>query len=156
MALHGFVGSAQRQGDRLACVTFHDHGGAHTVLAESFVDASGDCDLACFGGASTRYGNHGDVNLGTLGTRFGGIAADVQVSADMLIQAVEAARRRGIGPITKDRSVVARLPGSGDVVCYLASADYDPRDNASLSRAEMFGRNQAWVYLEILRSIPGC
>ena len=57
-------------------------GGAHTAHGRSFVDASGDCDLACFGGASTRYGNHGDVNLGTLGTRFGGIAADVQVSAD--------------------------------------------------------------------------
>jgi len=156
VALHGFVGSAQRQDNRLASVTFHDHGGAHTVHARSFVDASGDCDLACFGGASTRYGNHGDVNLGTLGTRFGGIALDIQVSADMLVQAVGAARARGLGPITKDRSVVARLPGSGDVVCYLASADYDPRDNASLSRAEMLGREQAWVYLEILRSIPGC
>jgi hypothetical protein len=156
VALHGFVGSAQRQDNRLASVTFHDHGGAHTVHARSFVDASGDCDLACFGGASTRYGNHGDVNLGTLGTRFGGIAVDIQVSADMLVQAVGAARARGLGPITKDRSVVARLPGSGDVVCYLASADYDPRDNASLSRAEMLGREQAWVYLEILRSIPGC
>jgi hypothetical protein len=81
---------------------------------------------------------------------------DIQVSADLIVQAVGAARARGLGPITKDRSVVARLPGSGDVVCYLASADYDPRDNASLSRAEMLGREQAWVYLEILRSIPGC
>src|SRR3954451_3075891 len=62
VALHGFVGDAQRQDNRLATVTFHDHGGAHTVHATSFVDASGDCDLACFGGASTRYGNHGDVN----------------------------------------------------------------------------------------------
>jgi hypothetical protein len=156
VALHGFVGDAQRQDNRLANVTFHDHGGAHTVHATSFVDASGDCDLACFGGASTRYGNHGDVNLGTLGTRFGGIAADIQVTAEMLIHAVEAARKRGLGPITKDRSVVARLPGSGDVVCYLASAEYDPRDHTSISRAEMFGREQAWVYLEILRTIPGC
>lgn len=156
VALHAFVGSARREDNRLVSVTYYDHGGAHVVQGKTFVDATGDCDLAAFGGASTRYGNHGDVNLGTLGTRFGGIAPDVQITADMVLKAVESARARGLGPITKDRSVVSRLPGSGDIVCYLASADYDPRDNASISRAEMSGREQAWVYLDIIRTIPGC
>jgi FAD dependent oxidoreductase len=154
--LHAFVGSAERDGDRIASVTYHDHGGAHRRYGKTFVDATGDCDLAFFGGASTRYGNHGAVNLGTLGTRFGGIAADADLSADTVCQAVQAARARGIGPITKERSVVSRLPGSGDIVCYLASADYDPRDGASLTRAEMSGREQAWAYLEIIKTIPGC
>jgi hypothetical protein len=154
--LHALVGSAERDGDRIAAVTYHDHGGAHRRYGKAFVDATGDCDLAFFGGASTRYGNHGAVNLGTLGTRFGGIAADADLSADVLHRAVQAARARGIGPITKDRSVVSRLPGSGDIVCYLASADYDPRDGASLTRAEMSGREQAWAYLEIIKTIPGC
>jgi hypothetical protein len=154
--LHAFVGSAERDNDRIASVTYHDHGGAHLLRGKAFVDATGDCDLAFFGGASIRYGNHGAVNLGTLGTRFGGIPADVMVSADALHQAIAAARARGVGPITKDRSVMTRLPGSGDIVCYLASADYDPRDGASLSRAEMFGRQQAWTYLDIIKTIPGC
>src|ERR1700680_2777759 len=78
------------------------------------------------------------------GTRSAGLAADADLPADALRRAVQAARARGIGPITKDRSVVARLPGSGDIVCYLASAEYDPRDGASLTRAEMSGREQAW------------
>jgi hypothetical protein len=154
--LHSFVGSAERDGDRITAVTCYDHGGAHRFTAKGFIDATGDCDLACFGGASTRYGNHGAVNLGTLGTRFGGIAADVQISADALQRAIEAGRARGVGPLTKDRSVTTRLPGSGDIVCYLASADYDPRDGASISRAEMSGRAQAWAYLDIIRTIPGC
>jgi succinate dehydrogenase/fumarate reductase flavoprotein subunit len=154
--LHSFVGSAERDGNRIASVTCHDHGGAHRFTASAFVDATGDCDLAFFGGASTRYGNHGAVNLGTLGTRFGGIPADVAIPADALHSAVVAARKRGIGPITKERSVVTRLPGSGDIVCYMASADYDPRDGRSISRAEMSGRAQAWVYLDIIRTIPGC
>jgi hypothetical protein len=42
----------------------------------------GDCDLAFFAGASTRYGNHGAVNLETLGARFGGIPSDVVVTTD--------------------------------------------------------------------------
>lgn len=154
--LHAFVGAAERNGDAIISVTFQDHGGAHVVRGKAFVDASGDCDLAAFAGASTRYGNHGAVNLGTLGTRFGGIAANVEVTADLIARAVAAARSRGVAGISKDRSVVARLPGSHDVVCYLASADYDPRDAASLTRAEMSGRAQAWDYLDIIRTIPGC
>ena len=154
--LHAFVGSAERDRDRIVSVTYHDHGGAHRLHAKAFVDATGDCDLASFAGASTRYGNHGAVNLGTLGTRFGGISSDAEVSADAISRAVQAARTRGVGPMTKERSVVARLPGSGDVVCYLASVDYDPRDGASLTRAEMSGREQAWAYLDVIRTIPGC
>jgi len=154
--LHAFVGSAERGRNRIASVTYHDHGGAHLLYGKAFIDATGDCDLASFAGASTRYGNHGAVNLGTLGTRFGGISPDAEVSADAISRAVQVARTRGVGPITKERSVVARLPGSGDVVCYLASADYDPRDGASLTRAEMSGREQAWAYLDVIRTIPGC
>jgi hypothetical protein len=49
-----------------------------------------------------------------------------------------------------------RLPISGDLVCYVASADYDPRDALSFSAAERSGRAQAWAYLEAIRSLPGC
>src|SRR5258706_8240018 len=71
--LHAFVGAATRDGDRITEIAFQDHGGPHRLRASSFVDASGDCDLACFAGASTRYGTHWTANLGTLATRFGGI-----------------------------------------------------------------------------------
>ena len=69
--LHAFVASAERDGNVIRSITFCDHGGAHVRHGKAFVDATGDCDLAFFGGAATRYGNHGDVNLGTLGPRFG-------------------------------------------------------------------------------------
>jgi hypothetical protein len=58
--------------------------------------------------------------------------------------------------VTKDASLFARLPISGDVCCYLASADYDPREVRSISAAEADGRRQAYEYLEILRTMPGC
>jgi hypothetical protein len=126
------------------------------MSASSFVDASGDCDLACFAGASTRYGNHWTVNLGTLGTRFGGIPRDVVVTTEQLRSAIDAAKARGVSSLSKDRSVIARLPISNDLCCYLVSEDYDPRDARSISAAERRGRQQAWIYLDILRSLPGC
>jgi hypothetical protein len=154
--LHAFVGQATRHGDTISDIAFQDHGGLHRVSAKAFVDASGDGDLACFAGASVRYGNHGAVNLGTLGTRFGGIPRDVVVTAEQLRSAIDAAKARGVSPLSKDRSVIARLPISNDLCCYVVSEDYDPRDVRSISDAERRGRQQAWIYLDILRSLPGC
>jgi hypothetical protein len=153
--LHAFVFAADREDDVVGPVRFADHSGEHQLQAKAFVDASGDCDLAYFAGASTRYGNNGAVNLGTLGTRFGGIAPDADVSAGTITEAIKKAKARGVHPISKDRSVVARLPLSGDVVAYLASEDYDPRDVHSVSRAEIAGRAQARTYLDILGELPG-
>jgi hypothetical protein len=154
--LHTRLIAATRDGGRITSVTLHDHCGAHQVTAAAFVDASGEADLAYFSGASTRYGNDGAVNLGSLATRFGGIAQDVTITADQLGAAVTAARARGIGPFAKDRSVIPRLPISHDLVLYVASVDYDQRDAAAHSRAEATGRRQAQAYLTALRTIPGC
>jgi hypothetical protein len=153
--LHSFVSEAQREGDAITSIVFDDHGGRHGIRAKAWVDASGDCDLATFAGASVRYGNGSHVNLGTLGTRYGGIPAGVEIDAERFKQAVDQARASG-RPLTKDLSLFARLPISGDICCYLASADYDPRDVRSLSKAEAEGRVQAYEYLEILRTMPGC
>jgi len=149
------LSGATRDGGRISAVEWTDHGGTHEVQAGAFVDCTGDGDLAHLGGASTRYGNADGVNLGTLGTRFGGIPADVTVTAPQIAEAVAAA---GFAPgtVTKDKCVIVRLPGSNDMVLYLASADYDPRDAASLSRAEMDVRRQAWAYLDAIRTVQGC
>ena len=154
--MHGaFVTGAARDGGAMTSVTVAGHDGLTTYGARAFVDCTGDGDLAALGGAGTRYGNGADVNLGTLGTRFGGIPREVQVTA---LDVAKAVADKGFAPgeVTKDRSVVARLPVSGDMVIYVASADYDPRDAKSMTEAEIYGRRQAWAYLEALRTIPGC
>ena len=153
--LHAFVARAEREGDAVRRLSFADHSGLHALAAKAFVDASGDCDLAAFAGASTRFGNDGTLNLATLGTRFGGVAPDADISAASVTRVIEEARARGVGPISKSKSVIARLPLSGDVVAYLASEDYDARDARSMSGAEIAGRRQAWTYLDILRQLPG-
>ena len=150
-----FVSGATREGDQITSVTYADHGGETVAEAGAFVDCTGEGDLAYAGGASTRYGNPDGVNLGTLGTRFGGIPAEVTVTAPQIAEAIEA-KGFPTGTVTKDKCVIVRLPGSADMVLYLASADYDPRDAASLSRAEIAARAQSWAYLEVIRSLPGC
>ena len=154
--LHSSLVAAERTDGRITELTLQDHGGRHVVRARSFVDATGEGNLAHLAGASLRYGNGDEVNLGSLGTRFGGIPADVTVTADQIAAAVEAHSKAGVGPFAKDRSVVVRLPISGDLALYVASADYDPRDAVSLSKAEASGRQQARAYLQAIQTIHGC
>ncbi|UAJ10497.1 FAD-dependent oxidoreductase [Glacieibacterium megasporae] len=154
--LHAATVRAQRDGGVLKTVTYHDHNGDHEIEGGAFVDASGECDLAFFAGASTRYGNEGLINLGTLGTRFGGIGPEASLDAEDWTAAIRAARRAGVGPLSKDTSLVARVPLSGDVITYLVSQAYDARDAASISAAERLGREQAWAYLEVVRGMRGC
>jgi hypothetical protein len=74
----------------------HDHNGTESVMASAWVDGSGECDLAAFAGASTRYGTHGAVEAGTLGMRFGGVPADLPRVA---------ARRRASGYRSKTKGL---------------------------------------------------
>jgi len=88
------------------------------------------------------------VNLGTLGNRFGGITADADISAESVHAAIRAAKQEDDDNdhrrLTKDKSVIARLPVSGDVVAYLAIRRLRSARCRSLSRAEASGREQAW------------
>ncbi len=154
--LHSTLVDAERAGDKLVRIAVQDHGGRRQIAGKAFVDATGEANLAALAGAITHYGNADGVNLGSMGTRFGGIPADVDVTASQIADAVERCKSAGIGPFTKDRSVVARLPISADLAIYVVSADYDARDAAALSRAEAFGRKQAQAYLEAIRTIDGC
>jgi hypothetical protein len=153
--LHALLIDAERDGNSVRAVTVQDRNGPRRIEARAFVDASGDCDLAYFAGASTRFGNNGFVNMGTLGTRYGGIPREVPVSAARWSEAIREAKARGVPNLSKESGLVMRLPISGDVVAYLVGEQYDAREAASIGAAEMRGRRQAWAYLDVIRGIPG-
>jgi hypothetical protein len=146
---------AERDGDRLAEVRLLDHSGVRNVTAKSFVDASGEADLAAHGGARVRYGNDGWVQNGSLGVRFGGIPASVEVTREAVTAAIHAAREAG-QHLLSERSAITRLPISGDVITFLVDEAYDARDARDTTRAELSARKQAQDYLRVLRSLPGC
>jgi len=154
--LHSRLVGATRNDAGISEITVQDTGGIRTLTAGSFVDATGDANLGHLAGASVRYGNDGAVNLGSLGTRFGGIPSNVDVTAEQIAAAVETSKAGHPGIFTKMASVVVRLPISSDLCIYVASADYDPRETTSITAAELSGRRQAAAYLDALRMIEGC
>jgi hypothetical protein len=156
VSLHTMLLSAARNNDRITAVTLHDHNGHREVSAKAFVDASGEGDLAFFGGASVRYGNHGTVQTGTLSMRLGGIPAEADLSSASWARAIHKAKRHGIKPLASERGLVFRVPVTNDVAAYFIDEQYDARDAQSLTDAEIHGREQARAYLQAIRTVPGC
>jgi hypothetical protein len=154
--LHATVTAASVTESRFTAVAIYDHGGASSFEAGAFVDASGDADLAAHGGAGVRYGGPGGaVQNGTLVVRFGGIADDADTSRSAWESAVRAAKARGADALTKEHGLVIRIPGSNDVVAYLADEAYDVRDARAHAAAERHGRLQAWQLRDAIRALPG-
>jgi FAD dependent oxidoreductase len=144
---HSTITDATRDGSQVVSAAVHDHNGTTTVTARTWVDGSGECDLAAFAGASTRYGTHGAVEAGTQGTRFGGVPAGLSLSHDDLIQAVRAAKLKGDSLLDKEDSLMARLPLSGDIGMFIVDAEYNALQARSISDAEQYAREKAWAYL---------
>lgn len=147
--------AATRSRDRITSITLQDDCGPREVSAAAFVDASGEGDLAAFGGASVRYGNHGTAQAGTLGVRFGGVSPDADISGKRWTQAIREARSRGELLLDKEEGLVVKLPISGDLATYYIDAVYDALDGTSMSQAERAGREKAWAYLQAIKTIPG-
>lgn len=155
--LHCTVVGGKRIDSMLTTIDVHERRGRRTIRGKAFIDCSGDGDLAFSAGASTRYGNHGHVNMGSLATRFGGLSNANPTSTlwrDAII-AAKAADPELKKIIPRNVGVLIKLPGSGDICTYMASAMYDARNSASISAAERQGRAQAKIYLDILRKLPG-
>lgn len=154
--LHTLLTGASTVHGTVHSVGLTDHSGSWRVDGASFVDATGEADLATLAGAEVRYGTGGRVQNGTLGVRFGGIPGQARVDRDTLGSAVRAARSRGERNLPHDPGLVVRMPVSGDIVAYLIDAEYDARDALDTSRAEADARRLAYRYLAIVRSVPGC
>jgi len=154
--LHARIAGAAADGNRVREVRVLDHRGEFTLAAEAFVDGSGEADLAYFSGAATRFGGaDGAYQNGTLAIRFGGIDPGADISRGTWEGAIVAGKARGLSPLTKEHGLIVRMPGSGDVLAFLADEAYDARDAYALSGAERHAREQAWSYLAAIRGLPG-
>ena len=96
------------------------------------------------------------MQTATLSVRFGGVPADVDIADGRLAAAVRLAQASSDGTLSSSDGFVSRLPGSGDVIAYLADEDVDATHAVDYSAASRSARKQARSYLEVLRSLPGC
>ncbi len=156
LGLHSYVAAAQPRGERVAAVSAFTAGEVRTITGASFVDASGDGNLAQLAGAQVSVTPAAERQAATLSMRIGGLGPDAVISSETMREAVAAHNATSDRKLQRDHGPAARLPLSGELTMQIVDQTVDALDAHDLTRAEREARAQAWDYLSAFRNhIPG-
>jgi hypothetical protein len=160
--LHTTLVDAETSADgALRSVVVWTKGGFFRLMAKRFIDASGDADLCHLSGAP--YEIAGEIDPAqTLTTTFKMSGVDLKRyqaagGKKMLAQRMAEAVEKGTHPLPRKAGSLHAMP-QRDCISTVAVrvADTNALDAADLTRAELEGRRQAFVYESFFRDcVPG-
>lgn len=156
--LHSRVAAAARTGEALESVTVAGMDGRFRLIAESFVDASGDANLALVAGEQMRLGDgEGRLQAFTMPLRVGGLTIEGRVDRDQMKAAVDVFNTRSAHKIHRtDGGIYTRVEGSTDFWWLIIDRDMPDLSSQSFTRAEQSGREMALLMVDVLRdTVPG-
>ncbi len=156
--LHSRVAAAERTGDAIERVTVAAMDGRFELRGRSFVDGSGDANLALVAGVPMRLGDgEGRVQAYTMPLRIGGLAAETGIDRARMCAAVETFNARSPHRINRtDGGIYTRVPSSTDFWWLIIDRDMPDLSWRSFTRAEQTAREMGLTLVEVLReTVPG-
>lgn len=156
--LHSRVAAASRTARALESVTVAGMDGRFRLIAESFVDASGDANLALVAGVPMRTGDsQGRIQAYTMPIRVGGLAPDTKIDRALMQAAIAEFNESSPHKIHRtDAGIFTRVPGTTDFWWLVVDRDMPDLSSNSFTRAEQTGREMSLGLVEILRArVPG-
>ena len=164
LLFHAFAVGVARSGDAIEALLLETKSGRVAVRGRTFIDCSGDGDLAHFAGVATEKGDAGGALLyPTLMFRVGNVdAAKAGEAWRTIPERMDAAEAAGEFRFPRRGAIVRPQQHAYEWrvnVTQLKNADgsaTDGTDARSLSAGEIEGRRQAVDYLRFLRAkVPG-
>ncbi|WP_370285047.1 FAD-dependent oxidoreductase [Pseudooceanicola nanhaiensis] len=151
--LHSRVAAASRTADAIESVTVAGMDGRFRLIGESFVDGSGDANLALVAGQPMRLGDgEGRIQAFTMPIRVGGVTAEGRIDRQRIIAAVDAFNERSPEKINRtDGGIYTRVEGSGDFWWLIIDREMPDLSSRSFTRAEQSAREMAVTMVEVLR-----
>lgn len=156
--LHSRVAAAERTGDAIERVTVAAMDGRFNLTARSFVDASGDANLALVAGVPMRLGDgEGRLQAYTMPLRIGGLAPDTKIDRAQICKAVEIYNSKSPYPIHRtDGGIYTRVPSSSDFWWLVIDRDMPDLSWQSFTKAEQSAREMGLLLVDVLReNLPG-
>ena len=157
------TGVAMDSESRLKALLIETKSGRSAILGQSFIDCSGDGDLAAFAGATFEKGDaDGHMLYPTMMFRVNGVDAAVAGEAWRTIpELMDAAEKRGVS-FPRKGAIVRPQKHSNEWrvnVTQVKTSDgraVDGTDARELSAGEIEGRSQAMMFFDFLRrEAPG-
>ncbi|MCC3371830.1 FAD-dependent oxidoreductase [Cohnella sp. REN36] len=180
LLLHSFVDGVETEDDRVAAVRVATKSGPIAIRGRTFVDASGDADVAYLSGARTLKGREGDSQAQPMTMKFRMRGVDLErVKAYMIAHPEDFYKKTpfdelpdipltGVSgfysqwkaanvPINRDQVLFFTGPAEDEVLINCTRVQgLDATDVVELTRAEEEGRRQVLLMSEFLtRDVPG-
>lgn len=152
--LHSRVAAVTRTGKHLESVVVAGMDGRDRLVADSFVDATGEANLSMLSGISIQKGNEqGYFYAATAPIRIGGLAHDFRIDRQAIIQALLEYNKDGQYPVSrKDGGIYTRIPGSGDMWWMIIDLPISDLSSKTFSTAEQVMRATAHDYVKLLKN----
>ena len=155
---HTFVGVIM-EGRKIAYAVFHSKSGFCAIAAESFVDGTGDADVAFQAGCRTLFGNEeGYCQPMTLCFKLGKVDWERKPETAKINEIYNEVKGRGELPGCHRHNVLYFTTEDPDVIHFNTTRVIMKSgvNGLELSEAEVEGRRQMRLYLKFLRKyIPG-
>ncbi|MEM1049892.1 MAG: FAD-dependent oxidoreductase [Pseudomonadota bacterium] len=157
--LHTRVAAASRTAHAIESVVAAGMDGRSRLVAEAFVDATGDANLALVAGLAHRIGDEtGHLQAATAPIRIGGLDRRMAIDRAAIIAALARYKDEGGAYPTArtDGGIYTRLPGSGDMWWMIIDLPLKDLSSRTISDAERTMRAAAHDYVALLRrDVPG-
>ena len=159
LALHTRLAGVEVQDGRIQAVRLSDHRGLHDIRATSFVDASGEANLAFLAGSAPcpLHPQGASHQPASSPARISGIAPGQRLDKAERAAAIAGIDRRlGRAELRADGGIMTILPGTDDVWWLAVDVETNGLDGRDLAAAEQDGRALVWRGVEALRRhVPG-
>jgi len=170
--LHTHFVDAIRNGNNIESVVIHNKSGLQAIKAKTFIDCSGDADLATVSGTRARIGIgiNREMQPATMFFRIDHVNTElirkhaeenkekIRPFYGLFSWILEDAKKNGTWDIQREEICMFEGVESGDYrINTTRINNVDPTNPEELTAAEMEGRVQAWkVYKFLKENIPGC
>ncbi|BBA51722.1 FAD-dependent oxidoreductase [Fusobacterium varium] len=143
------------ENSKITMIECVDDIGSIFIEGKTFVDASGDGNLAYLAGAEIIFGNpEGITQMSTNIMRIGNFDINIKLSPEVIEKAIQAAKKDGFKNLSKDSGIIFKAEQYGYAI--LPSVQVESLDCSTLTACEMNTRRQAQEYIEAFRKyIPG-
>lgn len=156
--LHSRVAAATRTAERIESVTVAGMEGRRRIIAEGFVDATGDANLSLVAGVAMREGDmEGKLQAVSAPIRISGLDPQAPFDRAAIKAAIQRYNAAGAHPVTReDGGIYTRIPGTRDMWWMIIDLDLRDLSSASFTWAEQRAREMASDYVQMLRDhVPG-
>lgn len=155
--LHTVLVEAKAEQGVIRRIVCCDDAGPFIIYAKSFVDGTGDANLAFMSGCETKWGDeNGITQQAGLVVRIDGLPAEISTAPAEMAKAIAAARANGVQPLPKENGFMIRIDGADTGFLTTPSVRIQNMEGHTLTQAEMYLRKQAHAYLLALKKyMPG-